>query len=70
MEFCNHIWNHHEKCIQLSTNIPGIGSLIGEIAVKFWESETDLRPVKLISEFKVLKVNDGYGKQVNKGQCY
>ena len=27
------IWNHHEKCIQISTNIPVIGSLIREIAV-------------------------------------
>ena len=28
VEFRDHIWNHHEKCM------PGIGSLIGEIAVK------------------------------------
>ena len=33
MEFHDHIWNHHEKCIQINTNMPGIGSLIREIAV-------------------------------------
>ena len=27
------IWNHREKCIQKSTNMPGIGSLIREIDV-------------------------------------
>ena len=27
------IWNHHEKYIQKSTNMPGIGSLIREIDV-------------------------------------
>ena len=36
-EFHNHIWNHHEKYIEISTNIPGIGSLIHEIAVKMSE---------------------------------
>ena len=34
LEFHDHIWNQHEKCIQISTNMPGIGSLIREIAVK------------------------------------
>ena len=34
LEFHYHIWNHHEKCIQISTNMPGIGSLICEIDVK------------------------------------
>ena len=24
VEFHYHIWNHHEKCIQQSTNMPGI----------------------------------------------
>ena len=36
--FIFHTWNHHEKCIEISTNIPGIGSLIFEIAVTIWES--------------------------------
>ena len=42
MEFDDPIWNHHEKCIQISTNMPGIGSLIPEIDVKLseiWESK-------------------------------
>ena len=25
LEFSDYIWNHHEECIQRSTNIPGIG---------------------------------------------
>ena len=37
VEFHDHIWNHHEKCIQISTNMPGIGSLIHEIAVQISE---------------------------------
>ena len=28
------IWNHYEKYIEISTNIPGIGSIIREIAIK------------------------------------
>ena len=42
LEFHYHIWNHHEKCIQISTNMPGIGSLICEIHVKIteiWEAK-------------------------------
>ena len=38
MEFRDHIWNRHEKCIQISTNIPGIGSANHEIAVKISET--------------------------------
>ena len=37
-----HIWDHHGKCIQISTNITGIGSLIREIDVnisEIWESK-------------------------------
>ena len=34
VEFHDHIWNHHEKCIQISTNMPGIGSLICEIILE------------------------------------
>ena len=34
VEFHDHIWNHHKKCIQISTNIPSIGSLIRKIAVQ------------------------------------
>ena len=45
VEFHDHIWNHNEKCIQIITNMPGIGSLIHEIAVKIsemWESKQTL----------------------------
>ena len=34
MEFHEHIWNHREKYIQKSTNMPGICTLIREIDVK------------------------------------
>ena len=27
------MWNYNEKCIQISTNMPGIGTLIHEITV-------------------------------------
>ena len=37
LEFHEHIWNHHEKCIQISTNMPGIGSLIREIHINISE---------------------------------
>ena len=30
--FHYHIWNHHGKYIQMSTDIPGIGSVIYEIS--------------------------------------
>ena len=36
-EFHDHNWDHHEKCIQLSTNMPSIGSLIREIVVEISE---------------------------------
>ena len=37
LAFRDYIWNHHDKCIQISTNMPGFGSLIGEIAIKMSE---------------------------------
>ena len=37
LEFYDHIWNHLEKCIHISTNMLGIGSLICEIDVKISE---------------------------------
>ena len=37
VESRDNIWNHHEKCIHMSTNMPGIGSLIREIAVEISE---------------------------------
>ena len=33
VEFRDHIWNHHEEYIEISTNMPGIGSVISELAV-------------------------------------
>ena len=37
LEFGYYIWNPYEKCIQQSTSMPGIGSLIREIDVKISE---------------------------------
>ena len=34
MEFHDHIWNHHDKCFQISTNMPGVGLVICEIAIE------------------------------------
>ena len=33
LEFHDHSWNHHAKLIEISTNMPSIGSLIREIDV-------------------------------------
>ena len=32
VEFQYHIWNHREKCTQISINMPSIGSAIHEIS--------------------------------------
>ena len=37
LEFHDHIWNRNERCIQISTNMPSIGSLIREIAIEISE---------------------------------
>ena len=37
VEFHYHIWNHHEKCIQISTNMPSIGLVIPEITCEMLE---------------------------------
>ena len=37
LEFGDYIWNHHGKCIQISTNMTGIGSSICEIDVNISE---------------------------------
>ena len=34
MEFNDHIWNHHEKCIQIIASMLSIDSLIFEIYIK------------------------------------
>ena len=37
VECHDHIWNHYEKCIQISTNMPGVGSVICEIGFEIEE---------------------------------
>ena len=53
MEFGDYIWNHHEKCIQISTNMPGIGLKF----VNFEKQNDFVWMVKLMDACKVLKVN-------------
>ena len=37
MEFHGHIWKYRDKCIQQSTNMPGISPLIREIDINISE---------------------------------
>ena len=37
VEFHDHIWNHRGKCMQISTNMPGIGLVIPEITCEMLE---------------------------------
>ena len=36
VECHDHIWNHHDKCIQISTNMPSIGLAIPEITCEMF----------------------------------
>ena len=47
LEFGDYIWNQHEKCIQISTNMPGVGSLIREIDVKIQKFEEESKIILL-----------------------
>ena len=38
VEFHYCIWNHHAKCIQISTNMPGIGLVNCKIAYEIWQT--------------------------------
>ena len=37
LKFQDYIWTHHEKYIQISTNMPGNGTVVPIIGFKFWE---------------------------------
>ena len=37
LEFGGDIWNRDEKCIQMSTNMPGVGSVFCEISFEFYD---------------------------------
>ena len=43
LEFGDYIWNHHEKCIEISTNKPGIGFEICEMKRFCMDGETNGR---------------------------
>ena len=57
IEFGDYIWNHHEKCIQISTNMPDIGLEICNIlrileTERFWiDSETNGRVQNINTAF-------------------
>ena len=36
LEFCDYIWNHHEKCNEISTNMPGMSLEICEMWRILW----------------------------------
>ena len=54
MKFHRHIWSHHAKWIEISTNMPGIGSLIREIHVKIEEFEKAKRLLLSITNARLL----------------
>ena len=41
LESCDYIWNQYEKCIQISTNMPGIGLEICETKRCCTDGETN-----------------------------
>ena len=49
LEFHDHIWKHHEKCIQKSTNMPGTGSIFCEMG---FEIENILRKERIFLQGK------------------
>ena len=46
IEFHYYIWNHHRKCSQISTNMPGIGLVIIEIVL--WHFENSERTKNIL----------------------
>ena len=69
VKFGDHIWNHNEKCIQISTNMPSIGAIInfwiekGFEFEKFWGKKEFFCMVKQVAKvfkimFCILQVKD------------
>ena len=59
IEFGDYIWNYHEKCIQISTNMPYNSSVILEIGrMKFenFEESVTLRIVKPLTVLMSISV--------------
>ena len=48
LELHNHIFKLHEKCILISTNMPGIGSLILKEDVDISENDKKVKSVCLV----------------------
>ena len=51
------IWNHYGKCVQISTNMLGIGlEMFDILRIEFWEKQNDfVWMVKPMGACKVLK---------------
>ena len=56
VELHGHIWNHHEKWIQISTNIPSFGLVICEIGFEFYENNNDFYMIKPTIAYKVFNI--------------
>ena len=73
VEFHDHIiWNHREKYIQKSTNMPGIGSLIREIDVnnqKFEKAKIYFYPEKPMPRAKCQHSPRGRREQKTDPKC-
>ena len=61
IELHYYIWNHHEKCIQINTNMHGIGSEMSEktfeICFNFVQAKTILRGKTKKPRLELLNLN-------------
>ena len=62
VEFHDHIWNHHGKCIQISTNMPSIGLVMPEITyeiLEFFEKTNTILLIKPMPRVVSVKIYIG-----------
>ena len=67
--FYDYIWNHYKKCIQISTNMPGICSLICEIMREHFRNFREQKyfcSVKPMPAFQELTLTDDRSKVIPK----
>ena len=60
IEFHDYIWNHHEKFIQISTNMPSIGLEILRILNKFEKRNNFVWMVKPMAACKSITIVRSY----------
>ena len=61
VDFHYHIRNHHEKCIQISINIPSIGFVTPEITREILRKTTQFRSVKPMARVVSVSTNHAAG---------